>query len=91
MMFGPFALIPVTASIVSNGGGWITGANFAFFLVLGAMCFGRWLEFRGGNPQTVDGAPATPDHLRRYMLVTGLAGLVVWAAANLAAGRWSPG
>ena len=47
------------------------------------MLLGRWLEFRGGNPQTTTGEPATPADLRRYVLTLIVAGPILWALANL--------
>ena len=58
-------------------------ADFLFFAVLGGMIFGRWLEFRGGDPQTQAGEPATAADLRRYILTVVTAGPVVWVVANV--------
>jgi hypothetical protein len=83
MMVGPMALVMTTYSIVSSGNGWTTGANFLFLAVLSGMICGRWLEFRGGRPQTQTGEPATAADLRGYILMVVTAGPAVWVIANI--------
>jgi hypothetical protein len=83
MMVGPLALILTTYFIVTSGGGWTTTTDLLFFVILGGMIFGRWLEFRGGSPETSTGEPATTADLRRYVLTCVIAGPVVWAIANV--------
>jgi hypothetical protein len=83
MMLGPLALCILTFLIMSAGTGWATGLDAAFFLTLGAILLGRYLEFRGGNPQTATGEPAAPEDLPRFLLVCSVAGLVAWVVANL--------
>lgn len=82
MVGGPMLLAMITFKIASQGGGWFTSANLVFFLILGALPLSRWAEFRGGSPQTSEGDPATPAHLRRYVIVILLVGVVIWIAAN---------
>jgi hypothetical protein len=43
----------------------------------------RWLDFRCGSAQTAEGEPATPAHLRRYIIGALAIGLVVWVTANV--------
>jgi hypothetical protein len=83
MLLGPVALVLATFGIVNRGEGWVTAPDILYFTILGLMFLGRWLEFRGGNPQTADGQPATPEHLRRYLIVGAGAGLAIWVFANL--------
>ncbi len=83
MMVGPIALVMATYFIVSSGGGWTTAADLLFFVILGGMIVGRWLEFRGGRPQTQTGEPATAADLRRYILMVVTAGPTVWVIANI--------
>jgi hypothetical protein len=85
MAFGPLALMLATFGIVSIGSGWLTSADIAYFVILGVMVLGRWLEFRSGRAQTADGEPATQAHLRRYAIGVVLIGAVVWVVANLIA------
>lgn len=83
MMLGPMLLAVLTFVIIRNGSGWLTPADLAFLLILGGLVLGRWIEFQGGNPQTATGEPATPAHLRRYVLSVVPLGLSVWILANL--------
>jgi hypothetical protein len=88
MLVGPMALVLMTFAIVSEGGGWLTGFDISFFLILGAMFLGRWLEFRGGRPQKATGEPATQRDFRRYVLTAAIAAPVVWVLANLVGNHW---
>ena len=83
MIVGPFALAIVGISITERHDGWFSPLDLVFFVVLGGMLLGRWLEFRYSRPLTATGEPATVAHLRRYALVLGILGLVAWLAANL--------
>ncbi len=83
MMLGPLILGMLIYTIVSTGSGWLTAVDFAFLVVLVGVLAARFVEFRGGNPQTATGEPATPAHLRRYALVAIPLGLGVWVVANV--------
>ena len=83
MMVGPMALVMTTYFIVTSGTGWTTTADFLFFIILGGMILGKWLEFRGGSPETSTGEPATAADLRRYILMVVIAGPAVWIVANI--------
>jgi hypothetical protein len=87
MLLGPMALLLMTIAVLSVGSGWLTAADFGYFAALAAMCLGRCLEFRGGDPQTSTGQPATRQHLWRYLAGAGAFGLAVWVVANLVANR----
>lgn len=82
-ILGPMVLLVITLLIVLKSSGWITVVDVAFFAVLGLCLLGRWLEFRGRNPQTAYGEPATAAHLRRYLLVAPILGLSIWILANI--------
>ncbi len=88
MMLGPLALAVLGLHIVNSGSGWFTVADFVFLAFLGATILARWVEYRGGDPKTGTGEPATPAHLRRYVLATVLVGLAAWTLANLAGNHW---
>lgn len=83
MMVGPLSLALTLYYIVSSGTGWRTFADGLYFAILAGMILGKWLEFRGGNPQTSAGDPATPADLHRYILLVVVVGPVVWGVANL--------
>lgn len=88
MMVGPLALAGLAAAIIKVGTGWLTALDLAFLAVLGGMLLARWLEFRGGDPQTATGEPATLTHLRRYLLFALVLGLTVWVVANFVGNHW---
>ena len=83
MMVGPLALVLTTYFIVTSGAGWTTMADFLFFIILGGMILGKWLEFRGGSPETSTGERATAADLHRYILMVVTAGPAVWVVANI--------
>jgi hypothetical protein len=83
MMVGPLALVLTIYFIVTSGTGWTTTADLLFFIILGGMILGKWLEFRGGSPETSTGERATAADLRRYILMVVTAGPAVWVVANI--------
>lgn len=83
MFFGPMLLVIVAFGIARKEQGFLSFADLAYFAVLGAMLAGRWVEFRCGDPQTADGEPATPEHLRRHTLAVSVIGLPVWGVATV--------
>jgi hypothetical protein len=91
MMLGPILLAALTFNIIRKGNGWFTPYDFAFLAVLGVLLLARWLEFRGGSPQTATGEPASPGDLRRYVLGAILLGLGLWVFANLLGNHWLAG
>ncbi len=83
MMIGPVLLALFGYLIIKTGNGWLTGPDFAFIGVLAGMMLARWLEFRGGHAQTAEGQPATPEHLRRYLIGVAVLGVAGWVIANI--------
>ena len=83
MMLGPLLLLVLGFSIANRGGGWLTGMDLAFFAALALMGLARVVEFRGPNPQTATGDPATPADLQRFLTMIALLGLGAWVVANL--------
>lgn len=83
MMIGPLTLVLVIYFIATSGTGWTTTADLLYFVILGGMMLGRWLEFRGGSPETSTGEPATAADLRHYILMLVTVGPIVWALTNL--------
>lgn len=88
---GLLGLSLATFGIVSEGTGLLMSAAVVFFLVLGTMRLGRWLEYRGSKAQRADGQPATPDHLIRYIVMVCVFGLAVWTLAKSAGQSLVPG
>src|SRR5262245_25953931 len=83
LFFGPILLIFATLAIATRSTGGFSFSDLAYFLVLGAMLGGRGVEFRGGDPRTATGEPASRQHLRRYAVALTGVGLAVWVAATL--------
>lgn len=83
IMLGPGILFLLGLSIARGGGGWFTLKDIAFVAVLAGLVLGRFVEFRGGDPRTATGEPATREHLRRYIVLILTIGLGVWIVANL--------
>jgi hypothetical protein len=88
MMVGPVILMVLIFSIADRGGGWITALDIAFLVALGCMILARLWEFRGGNPQTATGEPATQADLRKFVALTVAFGLGAWIVANLVGNHW---
>jgi hypothetical protein len=78
----------MTYGIVNRGDGWLTPFDVGFFVVLGLMVLGRWLEFQSGAAQTATGEPATWSDFTHYAAGLLAVGLAVWVAANLLANVW---
>lgn len=91
IVVGPMALTVLALGIAQQDTGWFTGFDLAFFLVLGGMLFGRWLEFQSGGATTSTGEPATPADLRRYLMTATPVGLGLWVLVNLAGNYWLGG
>lgn len=89
MMIGPAILFLLTIGIARDGGGWFTLKDIAFLAVLAGVILGRFVEFRGGDPRTATGDPATHEHLRRYVVLTLAIGFAVWTVANLIGNHWA--
>jgi hypothetical protein len=83
MLPGPLLFVLLLSKVVDSGGGWVTPLDAACLVVLGLLPLARWLEFRGGDPRTSTGEPATEAHLRKYVIVTLLVGLAAWMVAKL--------
>ncbi len=83
MLLGPAFLTICLYRIATAGTGWTTFADLVYFVILGGMILGRWVEFRAGNPRTSTGEPAAPADLRRYVLAVAAGGLLLWVVANV--------
>jgi divalent metal cation (Fe/Co/Zn/Cd) transporter len=80
---GPLAALAIALGIVTSGGGWLTGLDAAFGVVVGLMLLGRWVEHRSGAATAVTGEPATPEQFKRYMTLMPLLAAAVWIVANV--------
>ncbi len=83
MVLGPFAVLLCAFAVADHGQGWFTLRDALLFLFLALTFLGRYVEFRDADPRTSTGEPAAPGALRRYGLGLALAGVALWAVANL--------
>lgn len=83
MMIGPSILFLLAIGIARDAGGWLTLKDIAFLVILGGVILGRYVEFRGGDPRTATGEPATRNQWRRYVVVTMTIGIGMYVVANL--------
>jgi hypothetical protein len=85
---GPMFLMVLALNIAQRNTGWFTVLDLSYFIILGGMLLGRWLEFRSGGAMTGIGEPATLADLRRYFVTTTLVGLGLWVLVNLIGNHW---
>lgn len=90
MLFGPLFLVLLLFLSSERGGGWLTPTDVVYFVVLAGLVVARWIEFRGGDPRTSTGDPATIDQLRKYAIVTILVGVMAWIAVKMLSGIAAP-
>lgn len=83
MIVGPCTLAITAVGISDRRDGWFAALDVTYFVVLGGMLLGRWLEFQYTNPTTATGEPASVHDLRRYALALGALGSGAWVVANL--------
>jgi hypothetical protein len=83
MIVGPFVLAIVAITISQRRDGWFGALDLVYFIVLGGMLLGRWLEFQSGRPLTATGEPASLADLRLYALGLAALGFGAWVVANL--------
>lgn len=77
-------LIFVTVTILlQDGNGWFTYRDVLFAVILLAIILCRWGDFRYGEPTDAYGKPVTVSDLRRYTRIWAMAGVAIWAGANL--------
>lgn len=91
IIVGPMALTVLALGIAQQDTGWFTILDLTFFLILGGMLFGRWLEFQAGDATTSTGETATTADLRRYLITAAPAGIGLWVLVNLVGNHWLGG
>lgn len=80
---GPMTWLLITVGIVLTGTGWLTGLDAFYWIAVGLMLLGRWVDHRSGASTTLTGEPATDEHFRRYATGLPLIAVAVWIVANL--------
>jgi hypothetical protein len=91
MFLGPMLLVVAAVVVAKSSKGFLSLADLFYFVVLGTMLAGRWVEFRCGAPLTATGEPASRQHLRRYTVAASLVGLAGWGTASLVRTFWLSG
>src|SRR5262245_45103186 len=86
MFLGPLAAFVAGVGLFVQHHGVLSFGDVPFFLAVGAILVGRWVEYRGGNAQSATGEPVTDAHVRRYLIAVSACALLVWAAALLLRG-----
>ena len=81
-IIGPISLLVLTALILITGSGWLTVYDLAFYITVGLMLCGRWVEIHTGHGRTAFSQPATPEHFRHYAVRLLPWAVLVWTVAN---------
>jgi hypothetical protein len=88
MVAGPMILFMSTLALILKASGFWTPADGFYAAGLATIFVGRWVEFRSGMHETLDGKPFSARDLRRYYLRLGLSGLAVWMLASAIRTVW---
>lgn len=83
---GPVALLMSGATLLMNGGGWLSLSSLAFLVTIPVMIAGRFIEQNSGFGQDSTGAPATWAGFRSYVLIMVPALVGVWTVLNVISG-----
>lgn len=80
MAAGNIALV-IAALAIYKSAGWSI-ADLAFWLIVGLLIGGRYIDIVRYQGMTVHGEPATTAHLKRYALLLLAVAAAVWAVAR---------
>jgi hypothetical protein len=53
-----------------------------YWLIVGALALARYLDIRRFDGRTIDGDPATPVHLRRYLMRLFMLAVGLWVVVH---------
>lgn len=68
---------------VAQGRTWaLSWGDAAYWVIVAAMAVARFIDVSRFAGTTVNGAPSTTAHLRRYLLLVPAAAACWWAAAH---------
>jgi hypothetical protein len=81
LAFGNLALLALAALIVERSA--FSAIDGIYWLVVVALAVARYLDIRRFDGLTIDGEPATPTHLRRYLMALFTLGGGLWAAVHV--------
>jgi len=80
MAFGNLALLAMAALIADRGR--FSPLDGVYWLVVAALGLARYLDVRRFEGQTIEGEPATPLHLRRYLTTLGVLATGLWVVVH---------
>jgi hypothetical protein len=83
MLLGPAVLFAILFGNTMEDKSWFSGADLAFFILLGLVVLARWVEQRSGQCTLADGQASTWKDFRRYVGVVVPVALAIWAASNV--------
>lgn len=66
---------------------WFGAWEVCFFGVSATMILARYIEWKNGGALTLDGAPATAGHVRRYALGLVVVSAAAWGAMKYLASK----
>lgn len=80
---GPMVLFVVLATTFTRDGGWFTGMDAFYAIVVVLILACRWIEQRSGHAKTASGEPSSAQNFRNYCIgmIFGSAG--AWAVTKL--------
>jgi hypothetical protein len=82
MILGNALLALALISIFRNTEGFLSVADIVFVCAVAALLAARWVDIVKLNGLTASGDPATPGHLKRYIVVLVVASAVLWGLAH---------
>ncbi|TNF34769.1 MAG: hypothetical protein EP329_06895 [Deltaproteobacteria bacterium] len=82
LIFGNILLAFMGMMILLHSGGGFFWADIAYGAGLALLVGARWLDVTRLDGLTTEGEPATPAHLRRYVVLTLAVGVPVWGALH---------
>ena len=82
MILGNALLALALISIFRNTEGFLSVADIVFVCAVAALLAARCVDIVKLNGLTASGDPATPGHLKRYIVVLVLASAALWGLAH---------
>lgn len=82
---GPMVLFVVLVNGLIRGGGWFTGQDAAYGIIVVLMLVCRWLEQVSGRAKTAFGEPSSTQDFRSYCIALFLGSTAAWVMVKLIA------
>lgn len=80
-LMGPMLLVPSIVGLFLLEGDSFGPTDAVFIAIVLCMVAGRWIDFRFGSGQTSTGELATPQEVRRYVLLVVVGATTAWLLA----------